>query len=96
MLGRDPLTGELGEGRDGRSLVTPVQLLPGRDGCYKMGACRFTAPASQRDEAAALPSDSSDEQSLSSPPEDGSSPPHAPQSCLYCDGICISWQGAVT
>lgn len=44
MLGRDSEDGELGEGRDGRRLVTPVQLLPGAEGVYKMGACRFTEP----------------------------------------------------
>jgi len=52
-LGRDPERGQLGEGRDGRALASPVQLLLGREGCYKMGACRYGPPADKQSDDAA-------------------------------------------
>lgn len=56
-LGRDLERGALGEGRDGRSLANPVQLLPGREGCYKLGACCYSPPSPAPTAAAAPPDD---------------------------------------
>ena len=68
-LGRDPERGALAEGRDGRALVSPVQLLPGLEGCYKMGACRYSVPA------AAAPDADPDAEAPRPLAEDGVQPP---------------------
>ena len=61
----------LGEGRDRRFLANPVQLLPGREGCYKLGACCYSPPSPGPATAAA----SADDRPGQSEPAEQSRPP---------------------
>lgn len=43
-LKRHPQWGMLGEAKHGSVLATPVELLPGLQGLYKIGACQYRLP----------------------------------------------------